>query len=445
MSPPSRSPNSRPILPLLILFGSLYFVQGIVEPGACLPAQPMQSDLRAWGFSPTEVGHFFGIIGIAWSIKPLFGLISDFFPLAGYRRWPYLVLSTALTALVFFGLAAIWSRPTPQGTGWASFTFDWLVETAAGQPRLGQLGWLLVLAGVGIAMTDVAMDALAVETGQPLGITGQIQSVQWAALSLGSFLAGVLGGLAAQYHWQRQMFLTCGVLAMFSLTVVLLVVREPRNNARPRENLRLAWRQLLGEGRLATLLSVSAFLFLWSFNPFSTNVQQEYFTKELGLSEVFYGSLISIQGVGMVVACLAYGWYCRKVSLTALIHLAIVTGVASTLTYWLVHDQTTAVIASLVFGLAYQTGLLVQLDLAARVCPTQSAGTIFALLMALSNSGTTAGIYLGGGWYDALTTAFGSRTSAYHILVAIGAAFTAGCWLLVPLMKWAGSDKDFRI
>src|SRR5262249_49243941 len=151
--------------------------------------------------------------------------------------------------------------------------------------------------------------------------------------------------------------------------------------------------------RLWVLLSAAAFLFLWSFNPFSSNVLQEYMTKELHLSEQFYGNMQSVQSLGMIAGCLSYFAYCRKVPLGLLIHAAIVAGIVSTLGYWVLRDWTTAITASLIYGFTWQTGLLVQLDLAARICPTESAGTMFALLMAISNSGQSVGIYLGGGWY----------------------------------------------
>src|SRR5438067_7272221 len=99
----------RRIGPLIALFGTLYFVQGIVEPTACLPAQPLQTQLRTWGFSTGEVGHFFALVGIGWSLKPLFGLVSDFFPILGYRRRPYLVLSTVVAGVAFLGVAALWA------------------------------------------------------------------------------------------------------------------------------------------------------------------------------------------------------------------------------------------------------------------------------------------------------------------------------------------------
>jgi len=227
-------------------------------------------------------------------------------------------------------------------------------------------------------------------------------------------------------------------LSILSLMVVLVVVREPRHSRQPGENLRQAWQQLTSGHKIAILISVGLYLFLWNFNPFSGNVLQHYSTKVLGLSQQFYGNLSSIQGFTQVLACAAYFFVCRRIPFHWLIHASIACGILSTLCYWPMHDARSAVVASLVFGLTYQTATLIQLDLAARVCPTQSAATIFALLMAISNTGMTASYGVGGWWYDALTDQFGSRHIAFDALVAIGAAFTAGCWLLVPLMRWAG-------
>jgi BT1 family protein len=368
-------------------------------------------------------------------LKPLFGLASDFVPIAGLRRLPYLILSTAAAGFAFLSLATAWHLMPPNPSGW----FGWLIVASPEQPGVSQIGWLLVLAGIGVAMTDVVVDALAVETGQPRGITGQIQSVQWFAMSVAGLLVGLGGGYVAEHQLQRQMFVGCGLLALASLSVVILVVREPPHAVRPRDNVLGAVKQLWSGRKLAVLLSVAAFLFLWNFNPFSSNVLQDYMTRELGFPEQFFGSLGSVKAVGMMLGCVTYGWYCRRVPFGLVIHGSIAAGILSTLGYWLLRDGTTAVIASFIFGFAWQTGLLGQLDLAARSCPTESAGTMFALLMAISNTGESAGVYLGGGWYEGLAAQFhGDRHSAFHTLVAIGATFTAGCWLLVPAMKWAG-------
>jgi MFS family permease len=426
--------SRRELARLLVLFGTLYFIQGVVEPTANLPYQPLQTQLSRWGYSTGEVGRFFAVIGIAWSIKPLFGLVSDFFPIAGRRRRPYMVLSTFLASCAFLFLAASWPASAGGSSidGWGR----WLLATSP----ISTAGWLLLLAGVGIALSDVVIDALAVEEGQPRGITGQIQSVQWGAMSVAALLCGSLGGLVAAMGWLRPMLAGCGLLCLVSLVLVVAIVREPPQPAAPQAKVRAALADLLSGRRPAILLSAGAFLFLWNFNPFYSTVLKNYMTDELHFSELFYGHMASLQAAAQTVACGAYFYYCRRVLLGWLVHGSIVGGIVATLAYWLMHDGLSAAVASIVFGLAYQTAVLVQLDLAARICPTSSAGTMFAVLMAISNTGNTCGIYFGGQWYQDMSKSLGSPHLAFDALVLVGAAFTAGCWLLVPLMKWSGME-----
>ena len=38
-----------------------------------------------------------GVIFLPWALKPVFGLLSDFFPTAGYCKGPYLLVVTVLS------------------------------------------------------------------------------------------------------------------------------------------------------------------------------------------------------------------------------------------------------------------------------------------------------------------------------------------------------------
>jgi len=51
----------------------------------------------------------------------------------------------------------------------------------------------VTLMGLGLAFTDVLVDALMVENGRPLGLTGAFQSVQWGAIYAASILVGRVG------------------------------------------------------------------------------------------------------------------------------------------------------------------------------------------------------------------------------------------------------------
>ncbi len=96
-------------------------------------------------------------------------------------------------------------------------------------------------------------------------------------------------------------------------------------------------------------------------------------------------------------------------------------------------DKRSAVLVTLVGGFTYMTATLIQLDLAARACPPEVAGTVFATLMALENFATLLSTWIGGSWYERGLAHWGSRTS-FHVLVLVGSAFTAACWLLVPFL-----------
>src|SRR5947209_13688186 len=74
-----------------LLFGALYFLQGIGEPTDGLMAQPVRSLLKAWGLGAREITAFSALLALPWMFKPLYGLLSDFVPLFGTRRKGYLI------------------------------------------------------------------------------------------------------------------------------------------------------------------------------------------------------------------------------------------------------------------------------------------------------------------------------------------------------------------
>jgi Na+/melibiose symporter-like transporter len=410
--------HSREAFGLAVLFGVLYFVQGIAEPTEGLIAQPVRSLLDDWGLSPRWIGVFSWAISLPWSIKPLFGFLSDFVPLFGWRRKSYLLLASGAASACL--LLLYWMPPAR-----------------------GEYGWLLaalIVPTIGVAMADVTVDALMVEKGQPLGITGQLQSVQWTAMYAATMLAGFVGGLLSEYKLQTWGFLICGLAMLPAIVLVMFFVREARVTvtAADRKAEFRVWRQAIGQRHL---LVVASFIFLWNFNPFSTAVLQTYMTKELRLSESFYGTSVSILAIGAIIGSIAYGWYCRIVPMRWLVHIAIACGVVATVGYWFIVDATTTAVVSLVVGFTWVTGTLIQLDLAARTCPVQVAASMFALLMAVSNLGMAFSPAVGGFLYEA-GAAYWGPVPSFHFLVGVGALSTAACWLLVPWLPQPDASSD---
>jgi MFS family permease len=409
--PSGRNSARGEMVQLGLLFGAIYFIQGIGEPTEGLIAQPVRSLLKSWGYSAASIGLFVMLLSIPWWVKPLYGLLSDFVPLAGYRRRSYLILTTAVTVL---GLGFLYVLPLPPGSYYLLLA-------------------LLLVPTVGVAFSDVVADALMIEKGQPRGITGQLQSVQWAAMYAATILTGSVGGYLSESGQQNLGFLICAAATVVTLVLAIFMVHEVPHQ-RPRESFGDALVALGRAGRSPTVLLAGGFLFLWNFNPFSSAVLYMHMTEKMNFSEQFYGHTVSMMSAAMVVASVCYGFYCRRVPFGWLVHASIVMGVLSTIAYWGMSDHLSAGLVSVAVGLTYMTGTLVQLDLAARVCPPKTAGTVFALLMALSNLSVSLATGLGGYLYDIFTGLWGSQ-GAFNVLVGVGALFTAGCWLLVPFLR----------
>ena len=160
---PFRSAEARR---LALVFAVVYFAQGMWG----LPVQPITFVLKeGFGYSATQVATLFSLTTIPWLIKPAYGLLSDFAPLFGRRRKSYLMLNCALAA--------------------AGLVLSLLPEYTPLRIAL-----LFMVMGLGLAFTDVMTDALMVENGKQMGLTGGFQSVQWASLYTASMLVGMGGG-----------------------------------------------------------------------------------------------------------------------------------------------------------------------------------------------------------------------------------------------------------
>jgi BT1 family protein len=101
---------------------------------ALLRAERRRSDRRAHratcavsaqnlGESPAAIGALMALLALPWTIKPIFGLLSDFVPLFGSRRRNYLLLANG-AATVF---ATVMALTNFAGSGSEAFG-GWLFE-----------------------------------------------------------------------------------------------------------------------------------------------------------------------------------------------------------------------------------------------------------------------------------------------------------------------------
>src|SRR6267142_6095988 len=89
---PFSSPEARR---LALLFAIVYFAQGMVY----LPDQVVSIVFKERGLTAGQLATFTWVITIPWFIKPVYGLLSDFVPIAGTRRRSYFLIMAALATV----------------------------------------------------------------------------------------------------------------------------------------------------------------------------------------------------------------------------------------------------------------------------------------------------------------------------------------------------------
>ena len=402
---PFKTPEARR---LAILFAVVYFSQGMYH----VADQTLTLTLKErLGMSAAQVGTFGTITLIPWVIKPLYGMISDGFPLFGRRRKSYFLITCALAMLACVALSLL------------------------GAPTYWSLAVLIVIMGLGFAFTDVLTDAMMVENGKPLGLTGAFQSVQWAAINVATIAVGVGGGYLAERRNLRGAFLLAACFPFIALVMGAAFIHEPRAKSQ-REELRETWQGIRRALKDRTLWVVSGFIFFWTFSP-SIGIPLFYYqTDTLKFSQQFIGMLGSLSAGAAIVGAAVYAPLSRRVSLQRTIVYSIGAGVIGTLAYLVYNDAMSAIGIDTVFGGISMIVQLAFLDLAAKACPKHAEGTFFALLMSVYNLGVQGSQVTGGYLYDFV---------GYTPLVLISAAMTALTWLLVPLLNIPEIERRARL
>ena len=379
------------------LFAIVYFAQGMWY----LPNQTITIVFKELGMSAGQVATFFAVAVVPWLLKPVYGLLSDFVPLFGYRRRSYFIMGSALACLSAVAVVVL------------------------GRTGYWPLAILFTLMGFGLAFTDVVTDALMVENGRKLGVTGAFQSVQWAAIYSASILVGVVGGYLAETRSLRATFAVAAIFPAVTCVMAAVFVRDTRAT-RDAAALRRTWRATVAATRSRSVWLIATFIFLVTFSPSFGPAFIFYQTDVLKFSQQFIGVLAAVQSLGYVVGAFVYAPLSKKVSLSRLIVMGIAATSVGSLGYLLYRDVATAIVIDFTFGILAMITQLMLLELAAKACPAGVEGTFFALLMSVYNAGLQGSQVVGGYLYDWV---------GFTRLVFISAISTALVLVLVPYLR----------
>jgi len=388
---------------IYLFFAVSYFAQGM----GGLAYEPVSYYLKdALGLGPAQSAMFVAWMTLPLTIKPLFGLLTDFLPWAGKRRRPHLIAVSLLTSLAWLLLAGLKSP-------------DYLAA----------LG-LLILVNVGFVASDVVCDAVMVERGKERGLTGVYQAVSIGTLYATLIVTGLGGGWLAQHASYRAVFL---LTALFpALTALSAFWLDEAGVGDVKETAARGARGLGGMLRDPKAWAVAAGIFLWSFCPFLGTAQFYYQSEALKLSPVFIGGLATVGGFAGLAGAAIFGRLTRD-GTEKVARASIVLGAPLSLLYLFYRGPLSVVILTVLFSLLGVVFRLAWMDLAAKSCPDGAEATVFAAYMAVFNIAASASNTLGGKLYESLSAAHGAY-AAMAILSLVGTAGTLAAW---PCLRFA--------
>jgi MFS family permease len=390
----------------MVFFAVVYVAEGIGQTGGLI-AQPLNYFLKqTYGWSPVQVTAYLTVLNLPWIIKPVYGIVSDFLPLFGYRRKTYLALANAAAAGAYF----------------------WVTQITAPS----ELVFVLLLSAYGMAISSTVCGAVLVENGQKFAASDAFVNQQWLWFSIAAMASAFIAGqLVQRLTPSGALHSAAAIVAVAPFAVVFagwFLVREPRRRVNFPE-MKKTFGSLLAALTLRDLWIIALFLFVYYLNPGLGTPLYYHMTDELKFSQEYIGILGSINSAGWIAGALLYRRFIKGITARALLNLSIVLGTIATAAFLLLWSEALAAAINFFNGIAGMIAFVATLTLAADYCPPRSAGFTFAVLMSVTNFAGALSENLGSLVYEHL---FHRQLDP---LILVSAAFTALAFFFVPLLR----------
>jgi MFS family permease len=386
-------------------FAIVYAVEGIGQAKSGIMWQPLSHWLKVTlHWDPVRISASLAILDLPWVIKPLWGAISDFVPLFGYRRRPYLVLANVAAFLAFAWVATL--------------------DTASAMIPA------LTVTAFAMAISSTLCGALLVETGQKNNTTASVVNQQWLWFNIAQMITTLLSGYLIEILSPTGALHTAAwIAAVAPLAIIAAVwlIQEPRARI-DLEALRERLRALLSVFRSRDLWFTGGFLFLYYFSPHFGTPLYFYMSDQLDFSQGFIGLLSAVGAGGWIFGGLLFRWRLERLTRPALLRLSIVGGVISTLSCLALSSPATAILIWLLTGVTSMIAMIATMSLAADACPEGAEGFAFAAMMSIVNLTAPLSDTLGSVLYQDV---FNQKLGP---LIVVSAAATALVLFLIPLM-----------
>jgi folate/biopterin transporter len=418
----------------LIAILTIYFVQGILGLARLAVSFFLKDEL---GLSPAEVSALLGVVVLPWTIKPVFGFISDGVPIFGYRRRPYLIISGFLGTAAWVGLATI------VHSTWAA--------TIA-----------ITLSSLSVAVSDVIVDSLVVERarGESQSGAGSLQSLCWGTSAFGGLITAYFSGLLLQHFSTHAVFWVTATFPLIVSAVAFLIAESPIDqdgtepgisSARGRSGISISVKEQFSQLRKAVsqkaIFLPTAFIFIWQATPTADSAFFFFTTNELHFEPEFLGRVGLVTSMASLVGVWIFQRFLKTISFRVIFTWSILLSASLGMTMLLlvthanralgIDDHWFSLGDSLVLTVMGQIAFMPVLVLGVRLCPPGVEATYFALLMSVNNLAGLVSYELGAG----LMHLIGINENNFDNLWLLVLLTNLSTILPLPFVKWLPGEN----
>ncbi|KAI4316413.1 hypothetical protein L6164_024394 [Bauhinia variegata] len=341
---------------------------------------------------PSVVQFYVGLYFIPWIMKPIWGLLTDTFPVRGYRRRPYFVIAGVIG--LFSGLVI------------------------ALKTYLAAVVALICLIGVSasLAIGDVTIDAcIARNSIEVRSLAPHLQTLCGFCTSVGALFGYCTSGFFV-HHLGPQRSLGLLALAPALMLVLGFVIYEPRTSSfhyektQTVEKMCMTMKSLYKTITYPQVWKPSLYIFLSLALSISTHEGHFYWYTDPkagpAFSQEFVGMIYAIGAVASIIGVLIYHKSLKDYPFRSLLFYAqllyAISGILDLLFVlrWNlilgIPDYFFVVIEEGATRISSKIRFMPMIVLSTQLCPLGIEGTFFALLMCIDSLGVLVS-RMGGG------------------------------------------------
>jgi MFS family permease len=283
-----------------------------------------------------------------------------------------------------------------------------------------------------------------ISVGRPLALIGTLQGIQQTSAKLAATVSQIPAGILASHsasfqsnqtstnetltifnkhhNSNKYIFLISSICPIILFSATLITVRERRRKL-SKNNFTQTWSSLSRIFSSKRFWIITSFLFIYSASP-QVKTALFYYQRDILQFTPFYVSILNTlyNGCGILSAVLylsVFSHYPTK----RVLRTAIVMRMFAVASYLFATNKITSICVSIFTGFCSEITNLALLNLAAKSCPKNIEGTLFALFVSCVNFGAATGDWLGSIIYERL----GFITLIIIAIVWIGTTILATC------------------